>query len=156
MTDMMLGCPAGFIGAPPSNSSGPGGLLHAKDTASAHAQRVCVDVLEDLGYSKHFIRFVRAHREEYETAYLAPTPVSSRAQLERLRREFVNLPPRHVCTCWCSYLRERTTGKVCVICAQRRRHEPHDAALAEIGRTSPVHPPLPLVIMLDLEAGYAA
>lgn len=107
-------------------------------------------------YSKRYIAFVKAHREAFEAAYLAPSPQTTRNELERLSREYATLPPRHICTCWCSYLRERTTGNVCVDCRKRRANAvQHDIAV-EIGRSSPVNAPMPLVTMLDLEAGYAA
>lgn len=107
-------------------------------------------------YSKRYVAFVRQHLEEFRTAYLAPTPSSSKALLERLRREYVSLPARHICTCWCSYLRERQTGNCCSVCAQRRRTAVKDDLANEMGRSSPVHAPAPLTLMLDVEAGYAA
>lgn len=107
-------------------------------------------------YSRRFIAFVRIHLIEYETAYLAPTPSSSRANLERLRREYMTLPPRHICTCYCSFLHEQRTGNVCQECQRRRKLAVKQDIAIEIGRTSPVNAPLPLVLMLDYAAGYAA
>lgn len=106
-------------------------------------------------YPHHYVRFVRTHWEEFQTAYLAPTPASCRSLLERLRREYVTLPPRHICTCFCSYLRERTTGNVCVECRKRRANAVNHDIAVEIGRSQPVNAPIPLVVCLDVEAGYA-
>lgn len=115
-----------------------------------------IEALESLGYSPRYLRFVRYHLEEFTTIYLAPTPASTRALQERLSREYATLIAGHICTCWCSLLRERQTGNVCGEC-QRRRHLvlKQDVAL-EIGRRSPVHAPAPLTLLLDLNAGYAA
>ena len=107
-------------------------------------------------YSHRYIRFVRYHLVEFTTIYLAPTPSSTRALSERLGREYATLPPRHICTCSCSYLRELATGNVCAECQLRRRNAIKQDVAIEIGRGALIHAPCPLVLMLDLEAGYAA
>jgi hypothetical protein len=115
-----------------------------------------MSLFEQHAYSHRYIRFVKYHLEEFTTIYLAPTPASSRALQERLSREYATLIAGHICTCWCSLLRERQTGNVCGEC-QRRRHlaVKQDVAI-EIGRGALIHAPCPLVLLLDLHSGYAA
>jgi len=107
-------------------------------------------------YSRRYIRFVTYHLEEFTTIYLAPTPSTTRALQERLSREFATLPPRHICTCSCSYLRELATGNVCAECQTRRKNAVKQDIAIEIGRGALIHAPCPLVLLLDLHAGYAA
>ena len=128
----------------------------ASNTAVPAPPSAFPEALESLGYSRRFLAFVRYHLAEYETIYLAPSPSTTRALQERLHREYQTLPPRHICTCWCSYLKEQRTGNVCPEC-QRTRHlaVKQDVAL-EIGRGALVHAPTPLVLLLDLHAGFAA
>lgn len=101
-------------------------------------------------YSPRRVRFVLAHREAYEAAYLNPNRAAASNEIERLEREYHTLPPRHVCTCWCSFLRERQTGNVCTECARRRANSVRQDVGVVIGRTTHVHPPMPSAAMLDL------
>jgi hypothetical protein len=99
-------------------------------------------------YSRRQLRFLRAHREAYETAYLSPDPKSSSNELERLERERKNLPRGHYCTC---------DPLHCAMCQRLACQRPNGPDVGvEIGRTSLVNAPTPMVIMLDVEAGYAA
>ena len=115
------------------------------------------DVLEDLGYSKHFLRFVRAHQEAFLSAYYAPSPQTSSHELARLRREYETLPPRH--TCSCPRLNPRT-GSMQYHCLEcQRAGEPISRQSIPLEPAS--HRPIqsgtvPLCVVLDMRAGYAA
>lgn len=103
-------------------------------------------------YSKAYVRFVQAHREAFDAAYLDGNAQASRNELERLEREWKTMLPRHDCTCRPEHCYE--CGRI----AQKRREKvdgfSEDVAI-EIGRTSPVHAPMPMALLLDVNAGYA-
>ena len=110
--------------------------------------------IEHRGYRPGYVRFVRAHQEAFEAAYLDGNGQAARNELERLRREFETLPPLHDCTCWCP--NERRGWPACVECRRIRDRVQYRDIAVEIGRTSPVEAPMPMVTMLDVEGGYAA
>lgn len=97
-------------------------------------------------YSRKQLRFVRAHQEAFDTAYLNPDKRTSRAELDRLDAERRTLPPRHDCSCWPAHCR------ACLKLAQQRTL---DASAVEIGHTAAVHAPMPPAMLLDVYAGYA-
>lgn len=107
------------------------------------------------GYSARRVKFILAHREAYESAYLNPNRAAASNEMERLEREYATLPPRHTCTCWCSFAREQKTGNVCSECQRRRRNAVLLDVAVEIGRTTRVNPPMPSPMYLDLERALA-
>lgn len=112
-------------------------------------------VLEDLGWSKRYTRFVRAHYEAFEAAYLDQSS-ASRNELARLRREYETLPPRHICSCARMDRRTGITAYHCVECRRIGEAIPRQDVGAEIGRSGVHGSRVPLLVVLDLEAGYAA
>lgn len=106
------------------------------------------------GYSKRYVRFLLAHREAFETAYLAGNG-SSRNELERLRREYETLPPRHVCTCIQTNQRTGIREYHCLECRRLGEAIPRQDIAVEIGRSGSIEAPMPMVNMLDVNAGYA-
>lgn len=109
---------------------------------------------QQLTYSPRWIRFVRVawHTEAYWAAYLDQSQ-SSRNELERLRREYATLPPRHDCTCRCP--NEARGGPACSECHRLRLQRVQHDIGAEIGRTSPTEAAMPSVLVLDLERALA-
>lgn len=99
------------------------------------------------GYSRRYIRFVKAHKEAFEAAYLDGNAQAARNELDRLEREFRTLPPRHDCSCY---------GHHCHECGRLARQRVDRPSAVEIGRSRSVIPPSPSAMMLDIEAGYAA
>lgn len=108
---------------------------------------LCQGGCDHARYSKHYIRFVKAHMEAFEAAYLDGNSQAARSELERLEREYRTLPPRHDCSCY---------GHHCMECGKIARQRVDAPARVEIGRTGMVNPPTPMVLMLDLGSGYAA
>lgn len=99
-------------------------------------------------YTRQRLRFIRIHQEAYSAAYLSPDPQAASNELERLSREYRTLPPRHDCSCWPEH---------CRACAALGAQRPRGSDVAvSIGRGSLVNAPCPMVLMLDVEAGYAA
>jgi hypothetical protein len=129
--------PTGICTLCPGEHGGPGPCDHAQ-------------------YSRKRIRHILAHREAYTAAYLNPDPRAASNELIRLEAEYRTLPPHHSCSCQKLNARGVYVWD-CLVCAQLDARRPRglDVAL-EIGRTSLINPPLPLVAMLDLEAGYTA
>lgn len=116
------------------------------------SEHVCTEDCQ--GYSRHYRAFVHVpwHLEAFEAAYLNPDVQAARNELERLQREFATLPPRHVCTCRCP--QERPGWPPCGEC-KRLRESQRKLEPVEIGRHGPpAHAPVPLVLMLDVGAGF--
>lgn len=111
---------------------------------------------DQQNYSRRRLAFIRAHQEAYDAAYTNPDPKAASNELERLRREWETLPFRHACTC---PRLNRRTGIIEYHCLQCRKigdQIPKQDIAREMGRTSPINAPMPLVVVLDLYAGYAA
>jgi hypothetical protein len=53
------------------------------------------------GYSARRIRFILAHRDAFNAAYLDPNLSAASNELERLSREYITLPHRPDCSCRC-------------------------------------------------------
>jgi hypothetical protein len=100
------------------------------------------------GYSPRRVRFILAHREAYEVAYLNPGRGAASHEMERLEREYQTLPPRHSCTCRCP--NEVRGWGPCPECKRLRDTSVRQDVGAEIGRTSKVNAPMPSPVMLDL------
>lgn len=115
-----------------------------------------MEPLEELGYSRRYIRFVQAHYEAFEAAYLAPSPQTARNELARLNREYQTLPPRHICTCARMNYRTGITEYHCLECRRASESLSRWDQPAEFGRSGVPGSRTPLVVMLDMEAGYAA
>lgn len=113
---------------------------------SLHLERAAT---RQPGYSPRFIAFVRhpLHAEAYLAAYYDQSG-SSRNELERLSREYQTLPPRHVCSCRCP--NEERGWIACSECKRLRAAAVNQPSAVEIGRSSPVEAPMPLVLELDL------
>ena len=120
--------------------------------------------MDELTYSPRWIRFVRLpqHAEAFRAAYVDQS-LSSRNELERLRREYATLPPHHAgwCAGECPSERCRVTERECA--RQRHYHSPclecrrlranvqyRDIAV-ELHGTSVATDRVPDVTMLDLE-----
>ena len=115
-------------------------------------------------YSGRWVRFVRLplHREAYEAAYLDQSG-SSRNELQRLRREYETLPPRHAGWCpgecpaeRCSFTqyecgKRRHFHSPCLECKRLRANVQYRDIGVEIGRSTPVEAPMPNVLQLDLQ-----
>jgi hypothetical protein len=115
-------------------------------------------------YGRDFVKFVQAHLAEFVTAHRNPDKRTSRAILERLSREFETLPPRHSCSCpgridksmpGCP---SEDVSRGFPQCPECRKLHADDRWIlvdvgAEVGRTYPVEPPMPDVLMLDAAAG---
>jgi hypothetical protein len=101
-------------------------------------------------YSARRVRFVLAHREAFNAAYLNPDKRAASNELERLNREYATLPPRHDCSCMCPNVRH---GRMrCHECQRLDEQRPKGPDVAvEIGRGAMVHPPTPSPEILDLE-----
>jgi hypothetical protein len=107
-------------------------------------------------YGRAYLRFVQAHAQEFRTAYFNPDKRTSRGLLQRLAREYVELPPRHVCSCTCPSEDISRGYPACPECRKQRERDQwiQQDVGAEIGRTAAVHAPMPDVLMLDIAAGY--
>lgn len=119
-------------------------------------------------YFRKRVAFVCQHTAEYVTALHSPT--TSSHVLRRLDREYATLPPRHdgrnrdrrACTCNPHHCLE--CGRLTDACERCRalplRSRPRDCRDCQrlqqadmgvqIGRTSPVHPPTPHDVVLDI------
>jgi hypothetical protein len=104
-------------------------------------------------YTRRRLDFYVAHKEEFDSAWLNPG-AASRAILERLDQEFYDLrhsSPACMCKCsgkrheGCEKWRQRVGGH-----GHERKGVLLDDVAREIGRTSPVHPPMPPAELLDL------
>lgn len=91
-------------------------------------------------YSARRIRFLEAHREEYEAAYYG----GSGATLAKLEREYACLPSRHLCSCWCT----------CRECSRLRDSEPAEKP-AYSGRRVLAYSPVPYCALLDIARAKA-
>lgn len=120
-------------------------LRHTYSRQSGNECPICGGACLHSVYSKRYVRFVQAHHEAYEAAYLDGNPQTARNELERLEREFRTLPPRHECSCY---------GHHCMECAKIQRNRVDAPTRVEIGRTHMVNPPTPMVTMLDIAGGY--
>ena len=78
-------------------------------------------------YSRRRVRFMKAHMEAYDAAYLNPDPRSAKNEMERLDNEYRTLPPRHDCSCWPTHCAE------CAKLAQQRVQRDSSTAV-EAGR----------------------
>ena len=106
------------------------------------------------GYTARRVRFILAHREAFNAAYLDPNRSAASNELERLSREYITLPPRHDCSCRCP--NEQRGWPRCMECARLDTQRPKGPAVGvAIGRTSPVNAPMPSTLMLDLERALA-
>ena len=102
------------------------------------------------GYTARRVRFILAHREAFNAAYLDPNRSAASNELERLSREYITLPPRHDCSCRCP--NEQRGWPRCMECARLDAQRPKWPGVGvAIGRTSPVNAPMPSTLMLDLE-----
>jgi hypothetical protein len=102
------------------------------------------------GYSARRIRFILAHREAFNAAYLDPNVSAASHELERLSREYVTLPPRHDCSCRCP--NEQRGRPQCMECVRLDAQRPNRPDVGvETGRTLPLIAPMPATLMLDLE-----
>lgn len=133
------------------------GRMHTFTKACLECQGECIH----RKYSKRLLRFVTAHREAFETAYLAGSASSSN-EIVRLDAEYRTLPPRHDCTCWCRYERcdkpeqchrNRHYHYVCAECKRLREQRLQLDIAPEIGRGLPPGPTMPMILMLDFAAG---
>ena len=114
----------------------------------------CVE--DDRGYSHRYLSFVKAHWEAFEAAYYAPSPHTARNELSRLQREYQTLPPRHICTCARMNPRTGITEHHCLECRRVSQQLNEEQLPPEIGRSGVPGPRVPLLVVLDLRAGYAA
>jgi hypothetical protein len=104
------------------------------------------------GYSARLVKFVLAHRESYEAAYLNPTGHTASNELARLEREYRTLPPRHSCSC--AHMNQRTgiTEYHCLECKRIGEQIPKQDISPEYSSRQPVRTgTVPMSIMLDLE-----
>ena len=90
--------------------------------------------------------------EAFRTAYFNPDPGAAEHELERLRREFTTLPPRHDCTCARMNQQRGIIEYHCLECKRLGEAIPRQDVARSQGRSSLVHAPLPDVDMLDLAA----
>lgn len=124
------------------------------------------------GYSAKWVRFVRMpmHAEAYEAAYVDQSS-ASRNELERLRREYDTLPPRH--SGWCvgecpsercglgmaECAKRRHFHSPCLECRRLRANIVYRDIGVEIGRAAGGRPddatPMPSPNQLDLERALA-
>ncbi len=106
-------------------------------------------------YGPRYLQFVRAHWEAFKSAELDQSSSSS-SEMARLAREFQTLPPRHNgCSCWCP--QERRGYKACAECLRLRAASVRqDVARGVSSRHVIDQGTVPSVVVLDLEAGYAA
>lgn len=81
----------------------------------------CVQV----AYSARFRHFMLAHRAVYQAQAFDGDARAARAETERLRREFLTLPPGHSCTCRCPF--EHDGCPVCQSNRGRKRGQ-HDCS----------------------------
>lgn len=112
-------------------------------------------------YARRLYRFVRAHLEAYQTAYLSGS-ASSANELRRLEIEYRTLPPRHDCSCWCRYERCNVASSfcakrghyhyVCQECQRLRRDRVNDSDEVR-GHGNVLGPETPMVLLLDYYAG---
>lgn len=112
-------------------------MIEAPQIALGHSSDIAA-------YSSSFIRFVFVplHAEAYLTAYESLGPASSAAELARLHHEFMFKPTRHVCAC---------VGSHCAACARYQVLVQSMGSEVVIGRSTPVHAPMPNTLLLDLE-----
>lgn len=122
------------------------------------------------GYSPRFVRFARMplHAEAYRAAYLDQSAASSN-ELARLRREYETLPARHAGWCigecpaeHCGLSMDRCARAghghgPCQECRRLRDSVQYKDIGVEIGRSGARgEPPMPSVLMLDLERALDA
>jgi hypothetical protein len=100
------------------------------------------------GYSARRIRFILAHREAFNAAYLDPNLSAASNEVERLSREYIELPPRHDCSCRCP--NEQRGRPRCMECVRLDAQRPNGA-----GVRSSVTALMPATLMLDLERALA-
>jgi hypothetical protein len=105
------------------------------------------------GYGVRLVRFILAHREAFESAYLDQSHSSSH-ELQRFEDEYRTLPPRHNCSCRCP--NEARGWGPCPECRRlaAQRATGRDIPL-EMGRSPRVTAPMPSPIMLDLDRAIA-
>lgn len=123
---------------------------------NAHGRYVQPRDEDQAHYSRAQVAFVAAHLLEYESAWLNPG-AATRAILARLEYERFHLKhSRPACMCWCEGPRHRaceewrlTTG------GYGRESNLLDDVGRELGRTSPVHAPMPDSTLLDLARASA-
>lgn len=102
------------------------------------------------GYSSKWIAFVRQpmHAEAFLAAYYDQS-TASRNELLRLHWEWTHLPDgQHICTCWCP--NESRGWKACNECFRIRAWINSQPIPEEMGHSSHVEAPMPLVLELDL------
>lgn len=109
---------------------------------------------DQASYSPRFVAFVRhpLHAEAYRAAYLDQSS-SSRNELERLRREYQTLPPRHLCSCRCP--NEQRGWLACTECKRLRQSSVQQDLGVEIGHTARAEAATPMILLLDLERALA-
>lgn len=107
------------------------------------------------GYSVRWVRFmlVPLHAEAYQAAYLDQSS-SSTHELERLRREYQTLPPRHDCSCRCP--QEARGYPPCPECKRLRQASVKQDIALEMGRSGVPDSTVPMVLLLDLQRAISA
>lgn len=121
---------------------------------SRHVEQDCT-CIDGSGYSRRFLAFVRAHQEQFESAYVAPSQGTASNELARLQREFQTLPPRHICTCP-KLNRQGVWAYHCLECRKASEAINRQDFAQEMGRSTVPGSRVPMVVMLDLEGGMAA
>lgn len=127
-------------------------------------------------YSGKLIRFVRVpdHLAALREADESSGSRASSAQVARLWREFVTLPPRHWCSCRCRWKRKGCPAwdapkhnpdhagcagapmPECLDCRKLRDAAPLAADIGvDVGRTSLVNAPMPSAVLLDVARALA-
>ena len=108
---------------------------------------------DQAAYSYRYLRFARAHWEAFKAAELDQSSSSANEML-RLEGEYRNLPPGHDCTCWCP--QERRGYQACPECRRIRANAvKQDIGPGVLSRRPVETGTVPLVVVLDMEAGYA-
>src|SRR6266498_3307349 len=136
-----------------SNNHVPGAEGQHLSLADGSTSGLCVE--DDRGYSRRYLAFVKAHYEAFEAAYYAPSPHTARNELSRLNREYQTLPPRHICTCVRMNPQTAITEHHCLGCRRVSQQLSEEQLPSEIGRSGVPGPRVPLLVVLDLRAGYA-
>jgi hypothetical protein len=115
---------------------------------------MCGDTVSECphsGYSARRVRFLLAHRESLEAAYLNASGAAASNELARLEREWRTLPPRHHCSCLRMNPRTGVTEHHCMECRRLAEAIPRQDIGAEFVGRRPPGSRVPSPAMLDLE-----